>query len=99
MRASEIFNHTAVRNAKRAFINCCINVTAQNLVENVKETPLQPSIINKDFPEDAFLPPNFEQLRINIIGGQKVFAISNDTITCAGNVNRLRSEVIRFYQS
>ena len=41
------------------------NVTAQNLVGNFTETPLLPSKINKDSPEGAFLPPNFEQLQEN----------------------------------
>lgn len=37
-------------------------VTAQNLVGNFTQTPLQPSKIDKIFPENTFLPPNFEQL-------------------------------------
>lgn len=47
-------------------------VTAQNLVGDLKETPLQPSKINKDFPENAFLPPNFEQLHPGVVPDENV---------------------------
>ena len=47
---------------EKVFRNLLFLVTAQNLVGNFTETPQQPSKIDADFPENAFLPPNFEQL-------------------------------------
>ena len=71
-------------------------VTAQNLVGNFTETPQQLSKINTDFPENAFLPPNFEQLRT--LSSNIIDAPSKTTIPSVidQNVNNMNS-VDNFY--